>query len=126
MGRLTFVIGAFGIVLGFILYQYGLFMTLNLSPILFAWSSVLIPWIGSRELMGAIFQVVGGALAIVGLLSCIAWMGSQSRGRLLPVAAPQALQQGVQSVLPQRKCKFCGATIDPEATFCPKCERAQT
>lgn len=125
MGRLRLAAGALGIVLGFALYQYGLFMMLNLSPILFAWSSALVPWIVSREVLGATFQVVGGALAIVGLLSCIAWIGSQSRARSQPAVAAQAAKADVQSALLQRKCRFCGAAMKPEAAFCPTCERAQ-
>jgi len=125
VGRLRLAAGALGIVLGFALYQYGLFMMLNLSPILFTWSSALVPWIVSREVLGATFQVVGGALAIVGLLSCIAWIGSQSRARSQPAVPAQAAKVDVQSALLQRKCKFCGGTMKLEAAFCPKCERAQ-
>jgi len=125
VGRLRFVIGAVEIIAGFSIYQYGLFMTLNLSPILFAWSETLVPWIGSREAMGAAFQVVGGALAILGLLTCIAWVGSQSKAKALRAVSKQTLQPSVQPVLPQHKCKFCGAAMEPDATFCPKCERAQ-
>ena len=125
MGRLRLVAGAFGIVLGFAVYQYGLFMMLNLSPILFTWSSALVPWIVSREVLGATFQVIGGALAIVGLLFCIAWIGSQSRARSLAAVPAQAAKAGAQPTMLQRKCKFCGATMEPAAAFCPKCERAQ-
>ncbi len=125
MGRLRFVLGALGIMLGFSIYQCGFFMTLNLSPVLFAWSQALVPWIGTQEAMGAAFQLIGGALAILGLLSCISWVGSQSRVKALRAISQSTLQSSVQPSLPQRRCKFCGASMEPDATFCPKCERAQ-
>ena len=124
MGRLRFAAGAFGIIVGFFVYQYGFYLTLKLSPTLFAWSVTLIPWIGSSELIGAVFQLVGGVLAIAGLLFCITWIGSQSREKRVTAGFVPPSQRESQ-ILASRKCKFCGAAIESDAVFCPKCERAQ-
>ncbi len=127
MGRFRFVAGALGIIAGFFVYQYGFLLILNLSQSLSDWSMTLFPWLGLLEVrvMGAVLQLVGGVIAIVGLLVCISWVGSQPRGKLLPSGLPGTSEPEARIVVPLQKCRFCGADIEPDAAFCPKCQRAQ-
>lgn len=125
MGRLRFIAGAFGIIAGFFVYQYGLFLTLNLSPDLSEWTLRLLPWMGSVAVMGAALQLAGGVLVIAGLLFCIVWVGSQSSLKLASRELPRRSESDMQTVASARKCKFCEATMEPDSTFCPKCQRAQ-
>ena len=53
MGRLRFVVGALGIILGFFVYQYGFFLTLKLSDSLASWTMTYVPWIESVVFLGA-------------------------------------------------------------------------
>lgn len=125
LGRLTFIAGALGIIAGFFVYEYGFFLTLDLSPSLSAWTMTLVPWLGSRTIMGAALQLAGGVLAIAGLLSCVAWVGSQSRGKLLPSQLPRTSEPDAQAAISVRRCKFCQAVMESDAAFCPQCQRAQ-
>jgi hypothetical protein len=125
MGRLRFVVGALGIVAGFSIYEYGFFLTLNLSAGLTGWTMILVPWIGSVEILGAALQLAGGVIAIVGLLICISWIGSQPR-----VTQQSIKPQRVTELTPRipdsaPKCKFCGTVLESGTTFCPSCQRAQ-
>ena len=130
MGRSRFIVGALGIVVGFFVYQYGLFLTLGdveaslvglgLSDV----SAGLLSLFGSRALTGAILQLIGGIIAIAGLLVCISWIGSQ---RMMPpsIRAQRTAELVTQTPDSARKCKFCGAVMEPDAAFCPTCQRAK-
>jgi hypothetical protein len=130
MGRSRFIVGGLAIVVGFFVYQYGLFLTLGdleaslvglgLSDL----SAALLSLFGSPAITGAILQLIGGVIAITGLLVCISWIGSQ---RVMP---PSIRAQGTAELVTQvpasaPKCKFCGALMESGAAFCPSCQRAQ-
>jgi hypothetical protein len=126
MGRMRFVVGALGIVVGFFVYQCGLFLTLNLSSSLTDWSMTYVPWIASVEITGAALQLIGGMIAIAGLLICISWIGTQSRAVLLATRSRGASEAVTQIPDSAPRCKFCGAVMESDAAFCPSCQRAQT
>ena len=126
MGRLRFVAGAFGIVLGFSVYQYGFFLTLGLSDSLASWTMSYVPWMGAVAIMGAALQLIGGMIAVGGLLICISWIGTQSRAVLLPTRSRGASEPVTQIPDSAPRCKFCGAVMESDAAFCPSCQRAQT
>jgi hypothetical protein len=130
MGRSRFVAGALGIVAGFFVYQCGLFLALDhlegslvglglssLSPTLFS-------LFGSPPIAGAVLQLIGGIVAIAGLLLCISSVGSQPRGKVPPELTAMS-RPDTQVAASVRKCKYCGAAMEQDAAFCPKCERAQ-
>ena len=130
MGRSRFIAGALGIVVGFFVYQYGLFLTLGdleaslvglgLSDL----SAALLSLFGSAALTGAILQLIGGIIAISGLLVCISWIGSQ---RVMPpsIRAQRTAELVTQTPDSAPKCKFCGALMEYGMAFCPSCQRAQ-
>ena len=130
MGRSRFILGALGIVVGFFVYQYGLFLTLGdleaslvglgLSDL----NAALLSLFGSPALTAAILQLIGGIIAIAGLLVCISWIGSQ---RVEPPSNRERRTTELVTQTPDsaRKCKFCGAVMEPDAAFCPSCQRAQ-
>jgi hypothetical protein len=125
MGRPRFIAGAIGITAGFFLYQYGFFLTLDLSSDLSKWSLSFLPWVDSIAVIGATLQLAGGLIAIGGLLVCISWIGSQSRTRPPSGERSGESESRTQVIAPARKCKFCEATMKPDTVFCPKCQRAQ-
>lgn len=125
MGRLRFITGALGIIVGFFVYEYGFFLTLDLYPSLSSWSVALLPWVVSSVVFGALLQLTGGVLAIVGLLLCIAWIGSQSMRKTMMSRLPRTSEPDTQVPLSVRRCKFCEATMESDSVFCPQCQRAQ-
>jgi hypothetical protein len=125
MARVRFITGAFEMVLGFFVYEYGLFLTLNLWPSLSGWTLGFLPWMLSVPAMGAALQLIGGVLSIIGLLSCIVWVGSQPREKRAPGGLREASAQEVRLAPPARLCRFCGTAMGSETAFCPKCQRAQ-
>lgn len=127
MGRLRFVVGALGIIVGVFVYQYGLFLTLDHSEEslvglgLPSLSAILLPFFGSTLAAGAILQLVGSIIAIAGFLLCISWIGSQ-RPRLVPVASVKPPAPSLMQMFDTRpKCKFCGAVMESGTSFCPSC-----
>lgn len=125
MTRVRFVTGAFAIVLGFVVYEYGFFLTLNLWPDLSGWTLGFLPWMGSVPVMGAALQLIGGVLSIAGLLSCIAWVGSRPTEKPTPGGFRAASEPNVHPASSGRRCRFCGAAMESDQAFCPKCQRAQ-
>jgi hypothetical protein len=124
MGKMRFAVGALGIILGFFVYQYGFFLTLGLSDSLASWTTTYVPWIGSVAILGAASQLVGGVVAILGLLVCISWVGSQRAA--LPSIGPQRIAESVPQIPDSApRCKFCGAIMESGTAFCPSCKRAQ-
>jgi hypothetical protein len=122
---MRFVVGALGIVVGFFVYECGLFLMLNLSGSLTALTMAYAPWMVSAEILGAALQLVGGVIAIGGLLTCISWIGTQSRAATLP-SKPRGASEPVKQIPESaRTCKFCGAVMESDAAFCPSCQRAQ-
>ena len=125
MGRLRLVVGALEIVVGFFVYECGFFLMLNLSASLTGWVMTIVPWTASAEILGAALQLAGGVIAIMGLLICISWVGSQSKAMAQSIK-PQRMA-GLPSPVPDSApgCKFCGAVLESGTTFCPSCQRAQ-
>jgi hypothetical protein len=131
MGRLRFVVGALGIIVGVFVYQYGLFLTLDHSETsvlgvgLPSLSEILLPLFGSALVAGAILQLVGSVIAIAGFLVCISWIGTQ-RARLPSVVSGKPAGSSLTQMFDSRpKCKFCGAIMESGAAFCPSCQRSQ-
>ena len=124
MGRLRFIVGALGIILGFFVYQYGFYLTFGLSDSLASWTITYVPWMGSVAVLGAVLQLAGGVIAISGLLICISWIGSQGVA-LPPVRSQRTVELAAQASEPAQKCKFCGAVMESGTAFCPSCKRAQ-
>jgi len=137
MARLTFVAGAFGIIVGFFVYQCGLFLTLDHGGSLVglglgSLTEVLVPQFGSAAIAGAIFQIVGAMAAIAGLLGSMSSVVAHPSIVPRPIVAPKKSEPDILSSfvsqlqsLGSQKCKFCGTPIELGATFCPSCQRAQ-
>jgi hypothetical protein len=131
MGRLRFVVGALGIIVGVFVYQYGLFLTLDHSEAsllgvgLPSLSEVLLPLFGSASAAGAILQLVGSIIAIAGFLVCISYLGTQ-RPKLTSVVSAKPVASSLTQMFDTRpKCKFCGAVMESGTAFCPNCQRSQ-
>jgi len=130
MGKSRLIAGALGIVLGFFVYQYGLFLTLGdleaslVGLGLSGLSTALLSLFGSLVLAGATLQLLGGMIAIAGLLVCISWIGSQSV-MASSIRAERTAESVTQAPNSGPKCRFCGALMESGAAFCPSCQRAQ-
>lgn len=142
--------GIFLLILGLIIYQFGLLATLQQATLI----SYLTEFLSIEvvEVVGVLLQLLGGFLIVAGLTSLISsiiaiqlenemrTLGneilsgvderlSDVRDRLSDVRDLIARQR--LSAAPQtqqtaaRVCKFCGTSLGDEDFFCPKCGKAQ-
>ena len=134
------------LVLGVLLFFFGLLMLLNQENTV-AFFSSMFPSTQSIELAGAVFQVFGALLVLNGAIRLLtsdlqtrdkenravllSLMQSVSRvekrtaevaEKLVTLETAKALQDSVPNFL---KCRFCGATIDRGSSFCSSCGRSQ-
>jgi len=123
MGRLTFATGTLILIIGFIIYQFGLLITLHQAT--FTGQLVAIfPGGSSLDLIGVALEFGGGILGLIGLVICISNAISTQRKETLREI--RELKATLSKMLtPKRRCKFCGAEIDEETTFCSVCNRSQ-
>jgi len=114
---------------GFILYQFGIsLIELPGSYLSEVASSVLAAlFLGqSTDLLAVFLQFGGGIIAILGLIIAISGVAApQQRGARYVQASPQPSAKPTQPFVQQLNCRFCGAEIEKDEIFCPKCRRAQ-
>jgi len=71
-------------------------------------------------------QFSGGIIAILGLIIAIGGVASPQRIETRYVQLPpQPSANPMQLLTRQFSCKFCGAEIEKDEVFCPKCRKAQ-
>lgn len=134
--------GIFLLILGFIIYEFGLFMTLHQISSLVAYITNIIPDTSTIELIGILLQFAGGTLIIAGFVSSISNIVSTNLENYRRNLADEILSrleqkmtnimtslttQNVGSLAPQetRSCRFCGAKLGNEDLFCPSCGKSQ-
>jgi len=80
----------------------------------------------STDLFAVFLQFGGGIVAIFGLIIAISGVAAPQGTKARYVQAqPQPLAKTAQPFMQQFNCKFCGAEIEKDEVFCPKCRRAQ-
>jgi len=80
----------------------------------------------STDLFAVFLQFGGGIAAILGLIIAISGVATPQRTEARYVQAPpKTLAKPTQPSMQQLNCKFCGAEIEEDEVFCPKCRRAQ-
>jgi hypothetical protein len=121
MRRTVFLIGSMMLVVGFILYQFGLSSELYQTTLLRSWladlSKPLITRGISLEAITILLEFGGGLLVIFGLIVCFEG-----------AARPNYTTRPARPVEPTRntsKCRFCGADVQEGSTFCPSCNKSQ-
>jgi hypothetical protein len=133
--------GSFLLILGLIIYQFGLLATLQQAALigyLRAFLSIEI-----IELMGVLLQLLGGFLIVAGLNSLVSGtIAIQLENELRnlyeilsrvdkkisdmsDMMARQRLNKGPQTQQAARICKFCGTQLGDEDVFCPTCGKSQ-
>jgi hypothetical protein len=115
--------------MGFIIYQFGISMIQlprsYLSEIANGTFAALFPG-QPVDLFAVFLQFGGGIIAILGLIIAIGGVVSPQRTETLYVQAPpQPSARPTQLLIRQFNCKFCGAEIQENELFCPKCRKAQ-
>jgi hypothetical protein len=121
MRRRVFLLGSVMLVVGFVLYQFGLSSELHQTTLLRTWlaelSKPLIQRGISLEVMTILFEFGGGLLVIFGLIVCFAGAARSNHvTHLVRAAEPARITS---------KCRFCGAEIEEGSTFCPSCKKSQ-
>jgi hypothetical protein len=121
MRRTVFFLGSIMLVVGFILYQFGLSSELHQTTLLRSWLADLSKPLISRgislDAITILFEFGGGLLVIFGLIVCFAG-----------AARPNQIMHPTRRAEPTRatsKCRFCGAEIQVGSSFCPSCNKSQ-
>ncbi len=134
--------------LGVILFFLGLLMLIQEQTAV----GLFLPIFGSQalELVGVLFQAVGGLLVLYGAINAFTseFVAKNNREHKENQAFLMSLMQSVDRVEKRTaefgdklaelgksissqgshatlKCKFCGAMIDQGSTFCPNCGKSQ-
>jgi len=122
MRRTVFILGSIMLVVGFILYQFGLSSELHQTTLLRTWLADLSKPLISRgislDAITILFEFGGGLLVIFGLIVCFAG-----------AARPNHITHPARPAEPTRatsKCRFCGAEVQEGSTFCPSCNKSQS
>jgi len=80
----------------------------------------------SVALFAVLLEFGGGIIAILGLIIAISGVAAPQRMETRYVQAPpQPSVNPTHVLIRQSSCKFCGAEIDEDELFCPKCRKAQ-
>jgi len=115
--------------LGFIIYQLGIsVIALPRGYLSEAENSVLATLFPGQpvDLLAVFLQFGGGIIAILGLIVAISGVATPQRTEIRYVQAPpQPSARPTQFLIRQFNCKFCGAEIEENELFCPKCRKAQ-
>jgi len=126
MKRGALLVGSLMLVVGFILYQFGLSYELHPTSLLGRWLARFaeneVPWNLSLEVVAVLLQFVGGLLAIFGLIVCFAGV-SRSDGAKFQSKPVDLLR--IKASRTVTNCRFCGAEIRQGSPFCPNCNRSQ-
>jgi len=127
MKRSVFLAGSVMLVVGFILYQFGLSYELHQTTLLAKWLAQFVNPLIQRglSLEGAaiMFQFTGGLLAIFGVIVCFAGVAGPNKTALVSRAVKPA---GTGTGSDATNCRFCGARIEEGSSFCSQCNKSQT
>jgi len=128
------------LVLGFIVYEFGIFMVQQPTSLLGGAARGFITLFSSEQSadLSATVKLAGGIMAILGLIMTINGVATSgercARGLQALQASVRELESRinvlqtsglVQLQIQQFSCKFCGAKIEKDELFCPVCGRAQ-
>jgi len=133
--------GSFLLILGLIIYQFGLLATLQQAALIGYLRAFLS--IELIELMGVLLQLLGVFLIVAGLNSLVSGtIAIQLENELRnlyeilsrvdkkisdmsDMIARQRLNMGPQTQQAARTCRFCGAQLGDKDIFCPTCGKSQ-
>lgn len=129
-----FVLGAGFVYVGFLLFFVGFAINATSEPLFDEFGKALVPISLTQPLRASIIQMVGGFIAVTGILICISSLAKPPAlteiGQRMPDSLPVQATGGVSATtnaltLPPN-CKFCGVPLRNGESFCPSCQRSQT
>lgn len=142
MKRTPLFLGSFLLILGIIVYELGLSMTLHQQVSLLAFVTNLFPDVQTVELVGILLQLSGGVIIVSGFVSTVSSIVSielENQRRNLVDEILAKLEEKIGKMLTRqssnvtsqvsqitRTCRFCGAKLDGGDRFCPSCGKSQT
>lgn len=123
MGRITLGFGTLILVLGFVIYQLGVFVSSQWEK----FANQLPKFLSALDppMCGMALQFVGGLTGILGLVVCIYGAVYSHEKRTLRELAFLLTSRLEERPIPAQRCKFCGAEIEEQAVFCPACNKSQ-
>lgn len=133
--------GSFLLILGLVIYQFGLLATYQTALI----GSIpnVLPNIQLVELIGVLLQLLGGFLIVAGLTSLVSSIIAiqlenelhnlyeilsrvdERISNMSDMIARQRLNMSPQTHQTARICKFCATQLGDEDFFCPTCGKSQ-
>ncbi|MGQ9544139.1 MAG: hypothetical protein ACUVTM_08750 [Candidatus Bathyarchaeia archaeon] len=131
------ILGSTLLILGFIIYQLGITMTVTPKSYLskLAEASIQIFSIHTSEIVTATILYGGGIIAVIGLITAITGIIEREEIKNLQ-SSINKLEAAIQNIqtsthqpktpTPKQTCRFCGANMNIGDSFCPICNKAQT
>ena len=135
--------GTLALIIGFIVFQFGLLIVLNHPAFLRSSLAAFFTDSPSLDLFGMILIFGGEILGLLGLFRLIKSISNDIlntisaqryetlreitnlRSSLSDMLALIATQSSSSKESAEHKCKFCGAEIEENAIFCSVCNRSQ-
>ncbi len=141
MNKKSLSFGSFLLMLGVIIYEFGLLMTLHQQVSLITYITNAFPDIQTAELVGILLQLIGGIIVVSGFVSAVSNIVSiilennrrnlveeiliKFEERIRDVIVSKALNASPQVSSTDKRCQFCGAGLKKEDIFCPVCGKSQ-
>jgi|GEM_PF-4738826 hypothetical protein len=129
------ILGSTLLILGFIIYQLGTTMLIAPGSHLSELAETFITPIlqnQTPEMVAVAIQYGGGIIAAIGLVTAITGVAANGEVKALK-STINRLESTIQNLqanqlrnqIPKPTCRFCGADMAVNDSFCPKCGRAQ-
>lgn len=128
--------GTFLLILGLMVTQFGLLLTLHQTTLLDPLVNI-VDSLQTIELLGVSMMLIGSVLIVISVMSLaysIVVRPLQDEMQTIETQIPKVLEVVRQEIAQPRSnltatevqsCKFCGESINKDALFCTACGKAQ-
>lgn len=140
MKRNPLALGSLLLILGLMLYPFGMLATLH-HPALMNYILYVLPDIQLVELIGVLLQIFGIILVLMGFISLVSSIFAiqlENEMRRLGREISIRIEEGLSNIISRQRlnmslqnpqtaqiCKFCGSPLEGDNVFCPKCGKSQ-
>ncbi len=142
MGRRSFTGGISSLIIGFIVYQFGLLIVIRHPAFLTTEGLLLFLPPSVVDVIGMLLILVGGIISILGLVRLTRSLSDavfsqryeavqeisnlrSSLSQMLAMMVSRPTRNEEEKTTSEKECRFCGSLIKQGLVFCPSCGRSQ-